>query len=91
MALQELGIIMEHNRANKKNGSIKVMGASEDMSDPAVAVVGTARGRGRGRSGSRGTLMRWKPKRGKGLTSAEVPWGQLREMSVRSLRWMKMI
>lgn len=58
MALQELGVILEHNRANRKSGSIKLVGASEDTPDPAVAAVGTTRGRGRGRSGSRGSRGR---------------------------------
>ena len=55
MALQELGVILEHNRANRKSGSVKAMGAYEDAPDPAVAAVGSARGRGRGRGGSRGS------------------------------------
>lgn len=54
MALQELGVMLEHNRANRKGGSVKAMGAYEDAPDPAVAVVGSARGRGRGRGGGRG-------------------------------------
>ena len=54
MALQELGVIMQHNRANRKNGSVKSMGTSEDTLDSSVAAVGATRSRGRGRSGSRG-------------------------------------
>ena len=49
---------MQHHRANKKNGSIKAMGTSEDVSDPSVATVGASRSRGRGRGGSRGSRGR---------------------------------
>ena len=58
MALQELGVILEHNRANRKSGSVKAMGAYEDVPDPTVAAVSSARGRGRGRGGSRGSRAR---------------------------------
>lgn len=58
MALQEVGVILEHNRANRKSGSVKAVGAGGDAPDSAVAAVGSSRGRGRGRGGSRGSRGR---------------------------------
>ena len=40
MALQEHGVLMQHHRANKKNGSIKAMGTSEDVSGVEMAATG---------------------------------------------------